>query len=48
MSNYEELRPMRNSGFIREYPEGTLTYAKEIEITTLGRLLLETQKSKMG
>jgi hypothetical protein len=38
---YKELRPMRNTGLIREHPEGWLSAAKEIEITTLGRLLLE-------
>jgi hypothetical protein len=38
---YEQLRPLRNSGLIREHPEGWLSDAKEIEITTLGRLLLD-------
>ncbi|WP_337173538.1 hypothetical protein [Paludisphaera sp.] len=38
--HYLELRPLRNAGLIREYPEGHLTSAKEIEITQLGRLLL--------
>jgi hypothetical protein len=41
---YEELRPLRNSGLIREHPEGWLSNAKEIEITTLGRLLFEAQQ----
>jgi nicotinic acid phosphoribosyltransferase len=38
--HYIELRRLRNSGLIREHPEGTLTASDEIEITTLGRLLL--------
>jgi hypothetical protein len=37
--HYDELRPMRNAGLIREHPEGWLSNAKEIEITTLGKLL---------
>lgn len=36
---YDQLRPLRNAGLIREHPEGWLSSAKEIEITTLGRLL---------
>ena len=41
---YKELRPMRNSGLIREHPEGWLSASEEIEITTLGRLLLESHE----
>lgn len=40
-ATYLELRPLRNVGLIREHPEGTLTDAKEIEITHLGRLLID-------
>ncbi|MFP4139442.1 MAG: hypothetical protein ACLFVY_02675 [Phycisphaerae bacterium] len=40
---YETLRPLRNAGLIREHPEGWLSNSKEIEITTLGRLLLEAK-----
>jgi nicotinic acid phosphoribosyltransferase len=40
-NSYYELRPLRNAGLIKEHPEGTLTDAKEIEITTLGSLLVE-------
>lgn len=40
-NSYDELRPLRNAGLIKEHPEGWLTTAKEIEITTLGRLLVE-------
>jgi hypothetical protein len=49
-SDYDHLSPLRNSGLIREHPEGWLTDAKEIEITTLGRLLLEAHQrsSKEG
>ena len=36
-ANYKTLRPLRNAGLILEHPEGTLTDAKEIEITHLGR-----------
>jgi hypothetical protein len=47
-SHYLHLRPLRNSGLIREHPEGHLTDAQEIEITTLGRILFEAhlQSSK--
>jgi hypothetical protein len=38
---YMELRSLRNSGLIREHPEGWLSNCEEIEITTLGTLLLE-------
>ena len=38
---YDQLRPLRNAGLIREHPEGWLTTATEIEITILGKLLLE-------
>jgi hypothetical protein len=40
-SQHKDLRPLRNAGLIRVHPEGWLATAKEIEITTLGRLLLE-------
>jgi hypothetical protein len=40
-NSYDELRPLRNAGLIKEHPEGWLSNAKEIEITTLGSLLLE-------
>ena len=40
-NSYDELRPLRNAGLIKEHPEGWLTTAKEIEITTLGSLLFE-------
>ena len=43
-AHYDELRPMRNTGLIREHPEGWLSNSKEIEITTLGRLLLESHE----
>lgn len=43
-AHYEHLRPLRNSGLIREHPEGWLSNAKEIEITTLGRLLLDAHR----
>jgi hypothetical protein len=39
--HYDVLRPMRNAGLIREHPEGWLSNAQEIEITTLGSLLLD-------
>jgi len=43
-NHYGLLSPLRNGGLIREHPEGHLTSAKEIEITTLGRLLLEARR----
>ncbi len=43
---YEDLRPLRNAGLIREHPEGWLSNSKEIEITTLGRLLLEAKQKQ--
>ncbi len=65
-TKYEQLRPLRNAGLIREYPEGCLNApdkaprhfiskflsiiskflsgAEEIEITTLGKLLLEASE----
>jgi hypothetical protein len=43
-AHYEQLRPLRNSGLIREHPEGWLSNAKEIEITTLGKLLLNAHQ----
>jgi hypothetical protein len=42
--SYKTLRPLRNAGLIREHPEGTLTDADSIEITTLGRLLLNARE----
>jgi hypothetical protein len=42
--DYDDLRPLRNAGLIKEYPEGWLTTAKEIEITTLGRLLIDAKE----
>lgn len=41
---YDQLRPLRNSGLIREHPEGWLSNSKEIEITALGKLLLEASE----
>jgi hypothetical protein len=35
------LRPLRDSGLIRGQPEGFLQNANEVEITPLGRLLIE-------
>jgi hypothetical protein len=43
---YLDLRPLRNSGLIREYPEGWLSNANWIEITTLGRLLLRAKEEQ--
>jgi hypothetical protein len=43
-AHYSQLRPLRNSGLIREHPEGWLSKAEEIEITTLGGLLLEAHR----
>ena len=37
---YEQLRPLRNSGLIKEYPEGWLSNSESISITALGRLML--------
>jgi len=43
-STYADLRPLRNAGLIREHPEGTLTSATEIDITHLGRLLVNAHE----
>lgn len=43
---YDQLRPLRNSGLIKEHPEGWLTTAEEIEITTLGKLLFQASKQR--
>jgi hypothetical protein len=40
-SQHKDLRPLRNAGLLKVHPEGWLATAKEVEITTLGRLLLE-------
>lgn len=40
-SQLHDLRPLRNAGLIRVHPEGWLASGKEIEITTLGKLLVE-------
>jgi hypothetical protein len=37
---------LRNAGLIKEHPEGWLTSATEIEITTLGKLLLEAKEKQ--
>jgi hypothetical protein len=39
--DYEILRPLRYAGLIREQPEGWLTAATSVEVTTLGRLVSE-------
>ena len=41
---YEQLKPLRNSGLIWEYPEGWLTNAEEVGIAPLGKLLLEARR----
>lgn len=40
-SDYTHLVSLRNAGLIREHPKGQLTAAKEVSITTLGRLLAD-------
>lgn len=40
------LRPLRDSGLIRACPKGYLQNAKAVEITTLGRLLVEASRRK--
>ena len=41
--DYNLLMPIRNAGLIRALPRGFLTQAREVEITPLGRLLLEAR-----
>jgi hypothetical protein len=41
-SDYDPLVTLRNAGLIREHPKGQLTHAKEVSITTLGRLLSDS------
>lgn len=43
---YGDLRPLRNTGLIREHPEGWLSNAKEIELTQLGNLLLQAHQKQ--
>jgi len=45
-SDYSHLVPLRNAGLIREHPKGQLTPAKEVSITTLGRLLADAYDRK--
>ena len=40
-SDYAHLVALRNAGLIREHPKGHLQDAKEVSITTLGRLLAD-------
>jgi hypothetical protein len=41
------LRPLRNAGLIRTYPSKSALYtAPEVEITTLGRLLVDARRRK--
>jgi hypothetical protein len=41
--DYDLLMPLRNSGLIRPRPRGFLTQAKKVEITALGRLLIQAR-----
>ncbi len=45
-NHYEQLRPLRNAGLIREHPEGWLSDSESIDITTLGRLMLAAYDKK--
>jgi hypothetical protein len=45
-TDYEVLRPLRNSGLIHEHPEGHLTSCKFVSITPLGELLLKAKQNK--
>lgn len=38
------LRPLRDSGLVRAFPKGFLQKATAVEITTLGRLLVDASK----
>jgi hypothetical protein len=40
------LRPLRNAGLIRPYPNGYLTIAREVEITKIGELVLEAWENR--
>jgi len=40
------LRPLRDSALIRAYPKGFLGSATAVEITTLGRLLVDTERKQ--
>jgi hypothetical protein len=42
--DYTVLIPVRNAGLIRPIPRGHLGQAKEVELTPLGRLLLQARK----
>jgi hypothetical protein len=41
--HYDDLRPLRNSGLIREHPEGWLAKCESVSITPLGELLLKNK-----
>ena len=43
-SDLQLLRPLRDSALIRAYPKGFLQNATAVEITTLGRLLVEASR----
>jgi hypothetical protein len=44
--DYGALMPLRNAGLIWSIPRGYLTQAKEVELTPLGRLLLDARKEQ--
>jgi len=41
--DYHDLRPLRNSGLIREHPEGWLSNCESVSITPLGEFLLKNK-----
>jgi len=44
-TDYDDLRPLRNSGLIHEHPEGWLTTCQSVSITSLGEFLLKNKNA---
>jgi hypothetical protein len=44
-TDYHDLRPLRNSGLIREHPEGWLSNCQSVSITPLGEFLLKNKNA---
>ena len=40
------LRPLRDAGLIRAFPKGFLEHASAVEITRLGRILIEAKRQR--
>jgi hypothetical protein len=47
-NDYAVLKPLRNSGMIREHPEGWLSNCETVSISPLGAFLLKSYKPLCG